>query len=342
MAFPIVQKYLAAGMLLNQRITFTSLVNTMGSYISGIGNHAISQGYTCSGSSNGTTGAMDGVNRCTNAAGYAVRGANATTAQSWLCLRAANGAQTLFCYQGSQDQGGRVSFSPGGLFVAAGTPTFQPTATDEMLFIATNTDLINGTASGDRIFNVWIDPAHNGWRSCVFRSNIMVGMAMGVELYDPTFLTSPVTVPVAVWGFAYNAANMSAMHNAGTGQGAGTIYGSSQTGGLSRLLLSGSPITAQFGATWKCFGAQQGNELDGISLAGNGSLTAIRTLGLFTMTSNVGDVGNRFDWHFCHDRQACGNLDASGSWLMINQATTTGVTGGVIWPWNPALAWTGS
>lgn len=342
MAFPIVQKYFPAGMLLNQRIPFVSLIDTMGSYVSGAGNFMISQGYTCSGSSNGTVGAMDGTNRCTAAAGYAVRGANATTAQSWLCLRAANGAQTLFCYQGGQDHTGRVSFSPGGLFVAAGTPTFQPTATDEVVFMVAGTDMVNGTATNDRIYNTWVDSTHNGWRACVFRLNVMVGTAMGVELFDTSFLQTPVSAPVPVWGFAYNAANMASMFNAGTGQGAGTGYGANQCGGLARLLFSGTPITAQLGATWKSFGGNTGNELDAISLIGNGNQVAIRTLGLFSLTSNVGDVGNRFDWHFCHDRQACGNFDSAKNWILLNQSTTSGLFGGCIWPWDGLSNWVGS
>lgn len=342
MAFPIVQKYFPPGMLLNQRISFTSVVNVMGSYISGISNFLVSKGYTVVGSSDGTSAAMDGVNRCTTAAGFAVQGANSVSAQSWLCLRAANGAQTLFCYQGSSAWTGRVSFSPGGLFVAAGTATFQPTATDEQVFITASTDLVNSNASNDRIFNVWVDSSANGWRACLFRLNVMVGTAMGVETFDTSFLQTPVSAPVPVWGFAYNAANISSMFNAGTGQGAGTGYGASQTGGLARLLFSGTPITAQLGATWKCFGGQSGVELDGISLIGNGNLVAIRTLGLFSLTSNVGDVGNRFDWHFCHDRQACGNFDSAKNWILLNNQTTAGLSGGCIWPWDGASNWVGS
>lgn len=342
MAFPIVQKYFPAGMLLNQRISFSSVVAVMGGYISGIGNFLVSKGYTVVGSSDGTSAAMDGVNRCTTAAGYAVQGASATSAQSWLCLRAANGAQTLFCYQGSQVWTGRVSFSPGGLFVLAGTATFQPTATDEQVFIAAGTDLVNSNASNDRIFNVWVDSAANGWRACLFRLNVMVGTAMGVELFDTSFLQTPVSAPVPVWGFAYNASNISNMFNGGTSQGAGSVYVANLTGGLARLLFSGTPITAQLGATWKSFGGQSGPELDGISLIGNGNLVAIRTLGLFSLTSNVGDVGNRFDWHFCHDRQACGNFDSSKSWILLNNQTTAGSSGGCIWPWDGASSWVGS
>lgn len=342
MSFPVVQKYFPAGMLLNQRISFSSLLITMGSYISGVGNFLVSKGYAVSGSSDGTVAAMDGVNRCTAAAGYATRGTTSTAAQSWLCLRAANGAQTLFCYQGTSDFHGRVSFSPGGLFVVAGTPAFQPTATDEQVVITTSTDLINSNASNDRIFNVWVDSSANGWRACVFRLNVVVGTLMGVELFDTSFLQSPVSAPVPAWGFAYNPANISSMFNSGTGQGAGSVYGANQCGGLTRLLFSGTPITAQLGATWKCFGGQSGIELDGVSLIGNGNQIAIRTLGLFSSTSNVGDVGNRFDWHFCHDRQACGNFDSTKTWIMLNQATTAGTTGGCIWPWDGSSSWVGS
>lgn len=333
MAFPAIQKFTAAGQLLNQRITFVSLLATMGGYITGITNQAIAKGYTVAGSCNGVTGAMDGVNRCTTAAGFAVRGTVAAAAQSWIVITAANGAQTLFTYQGATDDIARISCSPSGVFVAAGTPSNQPTATDEALGPATQS-LIAATTSGDRIFNVWIDSAHNGWRAAIFRSNILVGNLIFCELFDPAFVISPASVAVPVWcgvlSGGFNGASL-------LGQ-----YSSNIAGGSTRMLVSGTPTTVNMGGSAKVLGLSSTAE-NGLAQELNGNNFLLRTVGLSSVTVGArGDVGNRYDWHYDQEQKACGELDAGKNWLYMNAQSASGLAPGVLWPWDGVSAWVGA
>lgn len=335
MAFPTVQKFLAAGMLVNQRITFVSLLTTTGTYVTGTTNQAIAQGYTCAGSSNGVTAAMDGVNRCTNAAGFAVRGANTTTAQSWIVITAANGAQTLFSFTGGSDDIARISFSPGGLFIVAGTATFTPTATDEALISSTQS-LIGNTASGDRLYDVWIDSAHNGWRAACFRSNALVGPLIGVELYDPSFILSPVTAPVPTWGHLHTPAVATLLGSMAA------VYGLNSSGGIARFVISSVPTNVVLGGTCKSFNFS-GTTFLGVVMVLNGSLFTNQPIGLYSSQASAqGDIGNRFDWHFTNELKACGELTSAKDWVLLSNNPAAGSQGGTLWPWDGVSAWVGS
>ncbi len=335
MAFPAIVKFTAAGQLLNQRSVFTSLLQVMGDYITGITNQAIAKGYTCAGSCDGTTGAMDGVNRCTNAAGFAVKATIAGAAQSWIVITAANGAQTLFTYQGATNDIARISCSPGGLFVAAGTPAQQPTATDEVVGTSAAT-LIGATASGDRLWNVWIDSAHNGWRACVFRSNVLVGSLIGAELFDAAYLGTGASCAVATWCHAHTAAVASL---ASLALGA---YAASSAGGSTRMTVSGTPLTVNMGATAKLLGAQTITE-NGTAQELNSSNYLLRAIGLYSNTTSAkGDVGNRYDWHFDSELLACGALDSGKNWIYLNNASAAASAPGTLWPWDGVSSWTGS
>lgn len=334
MAFPSIQKFTAAGMLLNVRITFVSLLTTLGTYVTGITNQAITKGFTCAGSSNGVTAAMDAVNRCTSAAGFAVRAANTTTAQSWIVITAANGAQTLFAFVGTSDDIARISFSPGGLFVVAGTATFTPTATDECLYAST-VSLIGSTASADRVYCVWIDSAHNGWRATIFRSSALVGPLIGTELFDPAFVLSPVTVPVPTWGHLDTIASATLLANAG---GAYTL---NTTGGLTRFVISSVATTVVMGGTCKCLAFNQ--TAQGVVQVLNGSAYINRPIGLHSTQGGAqGDVGNRFDWHFTDELKACGELDSAKNWILLSNNPSPGSQGGTLWTWDGASAWVGA
>lgn len=335
MAFPAIQKFLAAGQLLNQRITFVSLLITTGTYATGISNQAIAQGMTCAGSSNGVAAAMDGANRCTNAAGFAVRGANASTAQSWIVFTHANGAQTCLAYVGASDDIFRVSCSPGGLFVVAGTATFTPTATDEVVGTSATT-LIGATASNDRIFNVWIDSAHNGWRAAIFRSNILAGSLIGSELFSADYLGSGASCAVPTWCFAYTP---SAASTAASLLGA---YSASTAGGATRMTVSGTPITVNMGGTGKILGNQTTAE-NGVAQELNSSNFLLRPIGVYSVTTGAkGDVGNRYDWHLDNEMKACGEVDSGKNWLYMNNSASAGSVPGTLWPWDGTSTWVGS
>lgn len=330
MAFPAIQKYTAAGMLLNQTIAFVSLLATMGSYIVGIANQAIAKGYTVAGSSNGVAAAMDGVNRCTLAAGFAVRATIAGAAQSWLVITAANGAQTLFAYQGASDDIARISCSPGGLFIVAGTATFQPTATDEVVGTSGAT-LIGATASANRVFNVIIDSAHNGWRAWIYRLNVVVGSLIWCELFDAAFISGTASIAVPVWCGAMTAVNAASLSSAGG------VYAANSAGGSCRGIVSGTPTTINLGGTFKII--SNGINENGILQELNGNSFVNRAIGVGSNTATAhGDVGNRFDWHFGQDLRSAGDLDASKFWTMLNNQSTAGVSGGVLWPWDGVSA----
>lgn len=332
MAFPAITKFTAAGMLLNQQITFVSLLITTGTYITGITNQAIAKGFTCAGSSNGVTAAMDGVNRCTAAAGFAVRGANATTAQSWIVITAANGAQTLFAFTGASDDICRISGSPGGLFVVAGTATFAPTATDEVTGIAT-TSVTGSTASGNRVYNVQIDSAHNGWRAFIFSASILCAPLVWGELFDPAFIVGPgATCAVPTW---WGCNGVAAVNSPATTFGA---YSANAVGGLTRMIVGGVAKTINLGGTGKAAGGLFTNETN-VAQELNGSLFAFRTIGLQSVTSTArGDVGRRFDWIYSHETKACGELDSTKNWVFLNGNSTAGANPGTMWTWDSSIA----
>jgi hypothetical protein len=326
MALPVLSKSWSAGMLVNQRITFVSLLTTLGSYITGNTNQMIARGMTCVGSSNGVTAALDGVNRCTTAAGFAVRAANTTTAQSWIVL--SDGViQILFTYTGASDDIARVSFSPGALFVIAGTATFAPTATDEQVIAAT-TSLIGATASGDRVFTVWMDSTHRHWRTIVFRAGIPAAGPLWIEPFDSSPLISPAVATVPVWGGfqgATSLANMNVLAGA---------FSANARGGVCRATFAAGVTNVQLGGSFESFN-DSSTIFDGVTCEAQGGQFIIQPLGLQSQTTNArGKIGNRIDWYHTGDNQVCGALTVDLNWVIINNQTTATSGGGLLWPWN--------
>jgi hypothetical protein len=312
----------AAGMLVNQRITFSSLLTTLGTYVVGITNQAIAKGFTCAGSCNGVTGAMDGVNRCTTAGNFATRATIAGAAQSWIVITAVNGVQTLHTYQGASDDIARVSFSPGGLFVAAGTPANQPTATDEIV-VSTGVSLIGATASNDRVFDVWIDSTANCWRAAIFRQSVPAGPMLTVELFDTSTLVG-VTCSPAVMGSINIPANI------GTMTSRQSTYQGNASG--AQCKTSGNATTQMGGGVHVANGSFTNDS--GVLLTANGSVYACRPCSLWSNSAGcVGQVGNRVDWYDSSDVSACGALTTGNSWVLINNSNAA-ATGGFLWPWD--------
>lgn len=318
--------------LFNNSVTFVSLLATMGAVVTGTTNQLITSGMTCVGSSNGVTAAMDATNRCTTAAGFAVRATVAAAAQSWIVI--SDGVvQILFTYQGASDDVARISFSPGALFVVAGTATNQPTATDEQVFCNTTT-LIGATASGNRVYHVWCDSTHRLWRLAVMSGGVVVGKLVGTELVDANQLVNsgptPASAPIPVWGFAQLSSQLTmATLNSG--------FSANSNGGLAQFTVSGSAANISLGgvALWV---SGSGVNLLGLNLELNGSVPAIRAIGLASLTTSFrGNVGNRFDWYFSDNFQPNGTLTAARDWVMLNVATGSTV-GGAMWPWDGTTA----
>lgn len=220
------------------RIPFVSLLGTMGAYLLGVKNWLVSHGYTVKGSCNGTTGAMDAVDRWVTAADVATRATIAGAAQSWIVLTDANGANTLFAYQGASDDVARISFSPLGDFVAAGTPAQQPTAVGERV-IASGLSLITNTASGDRLWSGWVTSDSKMFRMAIARAGVWAGRHVGVELFT-SIAVSPMTLSPAVWGFVIDPA-------------ASTV-GNGTTVGVTRPIVSGSGVAADMKFGIETFG----------------------------------------------------------------------------------------
>lgn len=279
------------------RITFVSLNDTMATYLFGIKTFLKANGYTVKGSCDGTTGAMDAVDRWATKANATTRGANTTTANSWIVLTDANGCNICLSYVGATDDVARLSFSPGGLYVAAGTPAFTPTATDEQLFCS-GVSLINNTASADRLWSGMVSSDSKLCRFMIARSGVWVGMVWGVELLTPaTTLGGAVAFSPAVWGFAYTVANMTIANVAG----ASAQYSANSKGGLARVVISSVPINIQVGGG----GEALANSVAGIVGRFNDIQPELQGANGYPMapivcssgtTSAQGKLGNRIDW----------------------------------------------
>lgn len=306
----------------NNRIPYVSLVDTMGNYNKGQKDFWLTRGYTTKGSCDGTTGAMDGVDRWTNVAKASVRAANTSTAVSWYVLTDGNGCNILISYVGATDDVERISFSPGGLFVVAGTPSFTPTATDEQILYSSTTVIGTGT-SLDRIWYSWVDSTSKLMRSTIFRDSALVGPSWGVEL-----ISSRVTIAFspAVWGFAFSPASMNPT-------GFNNTFSANLRGGLARI---NAVATSCFGG-FECF---------------NGSVTTFQALkpelqkGIgypmipcsvgSTTATRQGPVGDLFDWFTGPGQTLTGNVFFGGTWITIGVSTNGSASTSMVWPWDSA------
>jgi hypothetical protein len=308
----------------NNRITFVSTIDTMGKYVFGLKAFLKTNSYTIKGSCDGTTGAMDGVDRIASGANWATRATIAGAAQSWVVLTDGNGANILVTYQGSADTTVRLSYSPGGLFVAAGTPSNQPTATDEVV-ISSGNALTAGSL--DHIWNGWVDSTHKMCRFCIFRNNICIGLLWGVELIDSRTVSPPTTFTPAIWGFAVQAGTASIAN--------GSVVG------VARPLVGGITVTncavvfssEWYGASPSLFGGSQPDLQGGVGFP-------IIPLGIAIAQSGpppiYGKLGALFDhWIGKTSGGADGDTYDATSKTFIGLAGYVGVnTGAGVWPWD--------
>lgn len=181
------------------RVTYVSYAQVVGDAMFAIKNilKAVS-GVTVAGSSNGSTAAMDATDRWVASANVQVRGSTASAAQSWIVLNLANagGAQLLMTYLSSSQVGFSFYFSPGGLFAAAGTATYKPTATDEVT-IRSGSLIANTTA--DRLWTTWA--ASDGSAVAFAFAGTGVWESLLVFQLATARVDSPATFSPAVIGF---------------------------------------------------------------------------------------------------------------------------------------------
>jgi len=313
---------------LNNRIAYVSLIDGLSSLVFGVKAYLKTQGYVVKGSCDGTTGAMDAVDRIASKTNFQTRNASAGAAQSWIVLTDASGVDTLITYKGATDDAATVAFSPGGHYVAAGTSNQKPTATDELISTSAFT-LIGATTSGDRVWSCMVDSTHKMFRVLVASGGSFVGSVWGVEIVQSR--TVSVTFSPPVWGFQFDpstAVNWNALF--------ATLYSANTCGGLA--LANGHNIQALGGMEMFGQGAVISNttwgniktELQGAS----GYPIFPWAIGSIT-TGAQGPIGNLFDWWLGRTSGA-NDGDVYGS----NQFVTT--KGGMLWPWdgvtNPVMA----
>jgi hypothetical protein len=164
----------------------TALLQAAQTFVSWIGYMLAlpAPGWTCNGSSDGTTAAIDGVNRITSTAKVVCSsGGN----RSWIQLtQTATGMQIVLEFKsatGATFLEGRVS--PGGLFTG-GSLTAGPTATDSSIFKTTSTSwLADSTGIGRFNVGVWHSTDGTVTHVAISCANTLLDIATFGSAQDP-------------------------------------------------------------------------------------------------------------------------------------------------------------
>jgi len=296
-------------------------------------------GATIPGSSDGTTGAMDGVDRWITAANAGTRAANTTTAHSWIVILLGNSLRLLLDYVGTVDNQFRMSYAVGA-YTAAGTPTFSPTATDEMYILGSSTagaEWLLTTTSGNRIWNGWATADRKNFRVAIGRQNAPV-CAFGVEEVDSVGVIDPVSVVFSPssWGF---------FHGGTTGGGGlaavtslAASYSNGIRGGRARVVVGGIPTIID------CSGGGEGLANASSYTFGNFNATANELQGnaypALPLTLGGAAVGARGPLAKRVDWWASKTGEPWGAWAGNLEFFNVG--DGLLWPWNgtPSVAGT--
>ena len=195
-------------MSFNNRSVYVSVIRTMGDLMVSLKNFLkTTMGYTLKGSCDGTTGAMDGVDRITNATKWATR-ANASNAPiSWVVFTDGSGVDWCFAFNSSSDASVRLSHSTGGNYAVAGTPTNQPTATDECFVDASGSWINNNTTTRpwDTVWHLWSSSDKKLWRLVTATASAVsiIGQTFCAYIAGETFtpkVTSPASFTLATGG----------------------------------------------------------------------------------------------------------------------------------------------
>ncbi len=316
----------------NNTVADATLPLMVGHFFKIIADFLLANGYTCKGSSNGTTAAMDGNNRWAAIADGSTRGANTTSAQSWMVLTDGNGCDICLSYTGGADTHARVAYSPGGLYVAAGTVTHTPTATDELALTASGGQSFIGAAlvAVPRQLFGWVDSEAKMCRFlCSNNSNTAASLVWGVEVLDTSLQDR--TIAPSVWGFAYDGSAGEFNSGQGSSSGVQGVFVQGTRGG--RMRANGISIGVNGGA---------------LAFAGNPSLwqnvltdlqggAGYPMWGPFRVggsTTNMsGIAGQLFDWWTARNANnsalaACGDTMDNKNFMLV------GTPGSLAWPWD--------
>lgn len=309
----------------NNRSTFASVAQVQKEILHGLKNAIKAMpGVTVKGSSNGTTAAMDAVDRFTVATDWSNRAGNVTTAASWIVfdMPGMDNIELCLAYIGaSGDQQARIAFAPANDYALAGTPTFQPTCTNEQV-VLNGADLQPATASLDRLWNVVTSSDGSTVMWFVARSSAIANG--GVIQKISSQVLAPATYAQAVIGHAFTAnPSVTNMTN-------GTVNGVSRCNGAS---VSALFCTEFFNNNIAPVGLTNPSDLQS---AGTGYL--LYPVGAWSATATArGKLGSFFDLYFGLSTAADGDVytdDAGVTKPWIN-------VGDIVLPWNnstPVLA----
>lgn len=303
----------------NNRILFVSVADTTQNLLFGWKAFLKTNGYTVKGSASGGTGAMDGVDRWTNAAAVTPRGALSSNSQAWIVLTDGNGADISICWQGNADEQARIAFSPTGIYVAAGTPQNQPTAADEQAFITGNTTIHSASTSADRVWFGWVSSDKKACRFVIARGGVWVGQLWGVEPITSVVTTtaqqqtSPTIYTPPLVGFGYASS--------------GNLITSPAQVGLARSVVASVIFSMSLRFGFEEFAnAFQWSALRPPMQGGLGVDIWPLSVASFTVGAE-GKIGNLIDWWVGKNT---GGNPGDTYFLKFIAADS----GGVLWPWD--------
>jgi len=180
------------------RIPYTSLIQTLSTYVYGLKEFFKANGMVVVASCTGAATAL--ADLISSPAQFTTRGATDTVAQSWILLSDGNGGQLLLAYTGTTDDKLYIGYSPGALYTT-GVLT-RPTATDAQALPdnSTTASAIGTSTTGDRIWHAIISSDAKAYRWVVVRQAEIVGSMNGIEAFTPCAYAANVTVnPVVAW-----------------------------------------------------------------------------------------------------------------------------------------------
>lgn len=309
---------------LNQSVPYVSVNDEMAELLYRIKNYCVSTlGATVTYSCDGTTGPASGADhtdRWASKANATTRGANTTTANSFVVFPWGTG-QLCLSYVGASDDIARISFSPGGLFTPAGTANQTPTATDEIILLAAVSLVGNGT-SANRVFHITGDTARTVLRVAVWRQNTLV-ISFGCE----RVLEAP-GIPVGtmvIWS-SNTSASVATAAGSQIGSAAGTSTGAANE---MKCYLNG--------AVRICFGGavifNNSTTFSNNPPLLNGGVIPMPVLVGTTSANNDGWIGTRYDIIHPHT----GSIASGNTFDDIPQGLRMmAVSGWTAVPWDPA------
>ena len=339
---------------LQNRIAWTGVsATTMGGVFYTIANHLINTcGFTCKGSCDGTTGAMDGVNRWTNAAAASTVFGGASGAQSWIVITLAGGrGDVVFSHNNKPNASGPqrgdiISFwwSPGGnAIVNAGGSTWEPTATDQIVlngFYTNSLDpgcTIMGSVAADKLVSVWAEPSKHGFRVAIASSGAFQS-EFGVATVAQDQYGAGITVLDVVAFYMNGGLNFRTTPSTTLNHQA-----SAANQGTTQVLFRGRR-TDGAGATLECARKMkvvgQGlttaidPQIENTGFGGlqGGAMYSMKTVGLYSTSGspNNGDVGTLMDWYASKVNAADGNTIGNLDWICVENTCS------MWWPWDGA------